>query len=231
MGQRFIPLRANQITHSIKLIECSWMNNRARYGSAIDILPHSWDTLTDSYLPLVQFVHSKFLCNTNMDDLHDKSGTDRQGVGSLMCTAFSFYFEGLVVFHNNTGTALYITSCVIEFSSSSNVTFVSNTGYDGGAIAIMGFSLLKINDNTSFKFISTQVSGEVVPLFTSQQVSMTLSHQEVASSDIQGKKALYEKGIFQSTLIVIKHSMVRQCLRLQYFHAGRVVLIQSEIQT
>lgn len=157
-------------TNSIKFIKCLWMNNKAHYGSAIDILPHSWDTLTDGYLPLVQFVDSKFLSNANID-LFDKSDTDRQGVGSLMCMAFSFYFEGLVIFHNNTGTALYITSCVIEFSSSSNVTFVSNTGYDGGAIAIMGFSLLKINDNSSFKFINNTSEwrgGAIVYISTSK---------------------------------------------------------------
>lgn len=157
-------------SNCIQFIECLWMNNMARYGSAIDILPHSWDTLTDGYLPFVQIVDSKFLSNANTD-LSGGPGTDRQGVGSLMCTAFSFYFEGSVMFDNNTGTALYVTSCVIEFSSSSNVTFVSNTGYDGGAIAIMGFSLLKINDNSTFKFINNTSEwrgGAIIYISTSK---------------------------------------------------------------
>ena len=157
-------------SNSIRFVECLWINNVAHYGSAIDILPHSWDTLTDGYLPFVQIVDSKFLSNANID-LSDGPATDRQGVGSLMCTAFSFYFVGSLIFDNNTGTALYVTSCVIEFSSSSNVTFVSNTGYDGGAIAIMGFSLLKINDNSSFKFINNTSEwrgGAIIYISTSK---------------------------------------------------------------
>ena len=205
-------------TNSIKFIECLWMNNRAHYGSAIDILPHSWDTLTDGYLPLVQFIDSKFLSNANTDFVNfDESDTEKQGVGSLMCTAFSFYFEGLVIFHNNTGTALYITSCVIEFGSSSKVTFVSNSGYDGGAIAIMGFSLLKINDNSTIKFINNTSEwrgGAIVYISTSkhdfissrscfirysgQKSSLRERH---ISIHFENNKAQYGQTMFATTIL------------------------------
>ena len=71
-----------------------------------------------------------------------------------MCTGFSFHFGGSLTFDSNTGTALYMSSCIVEFESFSNVNFTNNVGYDGGAIAIMGFSVLKLNDNSSFRFIN-----------------------------------------------------------------------------
>ena len=180
-------------SNCIKFIECLWRNNRAHYGSAIDILPHSWDTLTDGYLPLVQIMNCKFLSNEKFELL---DGIDRQGVGSLMCTGFSFYFRGSLIFENNTGTALYISSCVIEFKSFSNVIFVSNTGYDGGAIAIMGFSILKVNDNSTFKFINNTSEwrgGAIIYISTNK-------HDFISSRSCfihySGKKSsLRERGI------------------------------------
>ena len=150
-----------KLENEIKFINCLWENNTAHYGSAIDISPHAWHNLAGGLLPTVTFENSTFIANI----IEDRIKTSLRyvhydfGKGTVICTRFSLLFKGNTTFHNNTASALYLSSSRVEFESNSKVEFANNTGQEGGAVALHGLSVILLNDNCMLTFLNNTVTS------------------------------------------------------------------------
>ena len=146
------------LNNTIEFEGCVWSHNRARYGSAVDISTHAWATVGSGYLPSPQFKDTVFFENYV---IHKRYGNEifsiyKKGTAAFLATEFTINFFGTVNFTNNNGSALVLVSCVAIFEPYTNVVFDNNSGFNGGAIALVGFSVLTLNDNMSFTLSNNQ---------------------------------------------------------------------------
>ena len=77
------------------------------------------------------------------------------GIGTLYATLYSIVFEGTNYFTNNTGTALYMVNSIANFSYSS-AFFCDNQGERGGAIALIGASVLLVGPEREYRFTNNR---------------------------------------------------------------------------
>ena len=146
----------SELPNTIEFRSCQWINNTARFGSAIDIAPHVWEFLSSGFLPVPIFHSCEFRSN-NGDTVPNLANTTgymqyKTGKGALMLTKFEVIFSGIVSFIDNSGSALFLSSSIIKISQLTTCNFEGNRGFEGGAIAFIGYSALIVNDNTSFYF-------------------------------------------------------------------------------
>ena len=133
---------------------CTWMSNRAEYGSAVDISPHSWDILSYGLLPVPLFTDCQFTSNEVIQYLNYSQpyAQYETGKGAFLASELYIRFKGKIYFENNNGSAVYLTSSILEFSQGINATFVDNSGSEGGAMAMMGFSSVHVQEHSTFLF-------------------------------------------------------------------------------
>ena len=146
---------AKEILNStVEFNGCKWSYNSARYGSAVDIGTHAWATVRSGYLPIPKFKNSFFLENYVIHKRYDNEifSIYKKGNAAFLATEFTISFFGTVNFTNNNGSALVLVSSVAIFEPYTNVVFYNNSGFNGGAIALIGFSVLTLSDNMSFIF-------------------------------------------------------------------------------
>ena len=156
-GVKFYSSQSHYVNlnNSITFIDCHWERNMARYGSAIDISPQVWDTLSGGYLPTPKFENCCFVQNYAISLKRPQGSTVTfisRGKGAMICTGFSVQFKGNTTFESNNGTAMYMSSSSAYFEENSMVVFENNTGFQGGAVALFGFSVLYVNDNCTLDF-------------------------------------------------------------------------------
>jgi hypothetical protein len=143
------------LDNSIKFIDCTWQKNKAQYGSAVDISPHVYDTLAGGYLPEPSFTNCNFTMNyvQQVQEKYGSTVTYNRAKGAFLCTGLSVHFIGNTVFDGNTGTAMYMSSSSIHFKEKSFVQFKNNTGFEGGAVTLLGFSVLYVMNNCTMNFV------------------------------------------------------------------------------
>ena len=205
--------------------KCVWANNSALFGSAVDIFPQDLD---HKYPQTIQFSDCTMKSNVvHLESNSNDESTSRlyqhhyNGKGALSCTQFILKFSGTTRVENNNGSAVYLSSCHLEFENDSAVRFVNNMGYDGGAIVLIGQSKVEVGDNNSFSFLGNIASwrGGAIMYFSDSEQDFISSkscfiefmyHDSRNSSKFpsfhfQDNKAEYGNAIFASTL--------RQCAR------------------
>lgn len=146
--------------NKVKFTNCVWEENTARFGSAIDIAPHIWEILLSGLLPTPAFVNCEFKSNVVDDQESSFNGYKEYhtGRGAMMLTKLTANFSGTMVFDNNTGCALYLSSSVISVAPNSLVNFKRNSAFQGGAIEFLGFSAMFVHENTSFYFVENRAT-------------------------------------------------------------------------
>ena len=143
---------------------CSWDGNTGDYGSAIDISPAAWRMLSDGWTPLLPVFEDCTFINSrlNWETLRDNNNTwtwkqyetwkEMKGRGTFHVTRFAVVFRGKLLFERNTFSAMYLVGSTVNFSAGTDITFSENSGLDGGAIAMIGFSTLRVGNNSQFTF-------------------------------------------------------------------------------
>ena len=137
------------LNNTVEFEGCIWSHNRARYGSAVDIGTHAWATIESTYLPSLLFKDSVFMENyVNYKRYHKETvSVYKKGNAAFLAITFTINFFGTINFTNNNGSALVLVSSVAIFQPYTNVIFHNNSGFNGGAIALIGFSVLTLSDN------------------------------------------------------------------------------------
>ena len=154
-----VAIYSSRSTHSIidntfQFTNCTWMSNKAQYGSAVTVLPQIWDAVKSGFLPTTIFTTCTFISNT-MDETpqrNDMYTFFQNGKGAFLISRFTVEFQGVTNFTGSTGTALYVTSGIVKFTRESEATFFNNSGLDGGAISLHGFSAIYVSDNSTITF-------------------------------------------------------------------------------
>ena len=134
-GSRVFSSQSHYLSNLRNLImfeECLWEGNTATYGAAVDLSIPVQNINSYGFLPTPHFKNCSFISN--------------------IATYFDAYTDNIIQFDNNTGSALYLMSSTVQFSVNSNVNFTNNQGINGGAIAVLGHSVMQISDSSEFLF-------------------------------------------------------------------------------
>ena len=157
--------RHNTADNSLLFDNCIFENNKAHTGSAVDLTPSSFVKTSDGHtIPTVfrncHFVDNSVFVNTLGTD--DSQST--AGIGTLYATEYEIKFEGETQFVNNIGTALHLVNSVANFSAS-DANFTRNRGLRGGAIALIGTSIMILGPNKEYTFRDNNASYQGGAIF------------------------------------------------------------------
>ena len=129
--------------------KCTFEQNTGHMGSAIIMAPNIDRRLSTGHSVVLTFLNCWFLDNAIFVNSNNQSTV---GVGTIYASSYDIHFQGVNHFDNNWGTALYIVNGIINFQNSS-VSFINNTGLQGGAVALIGSSIMIVGRN-NYEFIN-----------------------------------------------------------------------------
>ena len=217
VDRQLIPGTTNQSKSIIVFTNCVWTKNSALFGSAVDIFPQDLD---HKYPWTIQFSDCTIMSNTIRLESNSSNASaiyqyHYNGKGALSCTLFTLIFSGKTYVENNNGSAVHLSSCYMKFENDSDAYFANNTGYNGGAIVLIGQSMLEAGANNTFCFINNTASwrgGAIMYFSNSEQDFISLNrcfiefkYHDNSSEDFpqfyfKDNKAQYGKAIFAITL-------------------------------
>lgn len=151
---------------SLVFDNCAFDRNEAHTGSAIDMTPNINSRLTTGHTNIVPafknctFTNNKVNVNSNSDNTQMI-----EGIGTLYSSLYDIRFEGYNHFENNAGTPVYMVNGNANFARSS-VTFKSNRGIRGGAIALIGTSSMTVGPNKEYNFVDNVAQYQGGAIFT-----------------------------------------------------------------
>ena len=146
---------SSESSNSILFDDCTLKGNMAHLGSAIAMTPNHFLKLFKGYTTNPVFQNCRFLGNdvfanhTHTHDIH----TSYASLGTIYADSYDIYFQGYNCFKNNWGSAVYMTNGIVDLQNSS-VDFVNNTGLQGGAVALIGSSVLFVGSDNYYSFIN-----------------------------------------------------------------------------
>ena len=136
--------------NAITFCRCTWQRNVARVGSAVDLSLKSFITnITAGYLVTPVFDNCSFIHNSND---YTRDTVRSVGLGSLNTDEVPFTFYNENYFIENDGTALSVLDALVDFKDNSSAVFYRNKGLRGGAIALLGSTVLRVFPNTMLWF-------------------------------------------------------------------------------
>lgn len=134
----------SDISNSVLFDNCKFMRNRAHLGSAVNMMPHIFQRQSTGHATKPRFQDCWFSENTVFVNQSQSRREQRTaGVGTVYASLYDIYFEGHNCFENNWGSAVYVVNGMADFTKST-AYFINNTGLNGGAVALIGVSLMKV---------------------------------------------------------------------------------------
>lgn len=176
----YSSLSNDLLPNEVVFVNCTWINNAAQTGAALDITPQVWKSFVYDKKTKIVFERCNFLSNhlSRNATTMERFQYHRKGAGTIFAVGYHIQFKGIINFNNNAASAMYLTSTEVEFCSDSKITFSNNKGFIGGGICMIGFSAIILNDDSSFLFTNNtamaaggaiyQSSYDIRDYFTSQ---------------------------------------------------------------
>jgi len=147
----------------ITVKKVTFEKNIAKYGSAVNIDRFPFSTGGE----MVQIIFENLRVinnNINYVDFLNLSGSPySEGIGAFYVNQVNVNFRRSILFANNTGSGIAVAGATLNFSGS-QVVFESNSGYRGGAIAMLGSAHLIVDNKTVMLFHSNvaEVNGGAI---------------------------------------------------------------------
>ena len=170
-----------QSTNYFEVQDSLFMDNRALYGSAIEVNNEYYDFMPTGALLTIILTN----CNFSNNNFHKGNNfckgstlSNLSSVGAVAMSEVNVEIRGTNVFSNNTSTALIADKAVVKFSNNSVTTFQDNSGLHGGAISLIGGAWISVYPNSSVIFLrNTAVQdGGAIYVELSTPFDYLLSH-------------------------------------------------------
>ena len=136
--------RANP-TNTIEFRGCKWVSNDANLGAAIDL--SIWHPIGNGAVVQVQFKDT----NVTQDCTQTTGKIITAHSGAVYIDSVPTVFYGYANFISNNDTAIIAAGTSLDFLGSAN--FFGNSGRNGGAIALISYSFIRVHSGVSMTFI------------------------------------------------------------------------------
>ena len=137
------------VSNRVIFQNCTWQRNVARVGSAVDLSPSAFVAAFEGQLVVPMFVNCSFIQNSNS---YTTNNVHSVGLGCLNSDEIPMEFYNENYFIENDGTALSVLDAVVDFKNNSSAVFYRNKGLRGGAIALLGRTILRVFPSTRLLF-------------------------------------------------------------------------------
>ena len=132
--------------NNFTITNCSFLNNKARLGSAVDL--SQWhSSINGAVLSPV-----KESCTFRSNAPRNNGGL--VGVGAVYVDASHLDLKGNVVFRKNMGSALAVTAAYIVIEANASILFKENSARNGGGIALLGNTYIVTYAHSNLTFIN-----------------------------------------------------------------------------
>lgn len=138
-------------TNTLNFLDCLWVSNIARVGSGVDL--SVWHPVPYGAITQPSFMNCTFLENTAL--YISKLGSF-EGIGALYSDSVPVNFIDSMAFVSNHQTAIACVGARLSFLSDCVADFNSNTGRNGGAIALMGLAFIEVSHGTKLNFVKNR---------------------------------------------------------------------------
>ena len=160
-GKRSIGVELS--SNSMTFYNCSFEGNKAHMGSAMFLAPSVDRRLSSGHSSVIKFTDCLFTNNTVLAAENNLT----RGVGTIYISSYNVRFSGDIYFTKNHGSALYVINGVVNFQNSS-VTFENNRALQGGAIALIGSSMIIVGPNRHYEFVNNVAIYQGGAIYVSQ---------------------------------------------------------------
>lgn len=158
----------NAINSTVIYRHSTWTKNSAFFGSAMSFLPNSLEIYDEGNLPspVLDNCTIRFNINTYKEEIQNSHYWQHSlGVGTVYCSSHSISVKSVTNFINNGDTAVYLSGCKLAIQMDSVIRFVGNTGLSGGAIYLLGNSIIKAYLGSILEFINNTATHEGGAIF------------------------------------------------------------------
>ena len=137
----------NMQPNTVMFDDCKFTKNKAHLGSAVNMMPDIFIRQTTGVATTPKFINCSFWENTVfVNQTWSQKYQRTAGIGTIYSSLYDIYFEGHNCFENNWGSAVYLVNGIVDFTKSS-AYFINNTGLNGGAVALIGVSMIRVGEN------------------------------------------------------------------------------------
>ena len=233
-------ITTTQFENNIMFWYCTWTENISPLGSAVYISPGLWDYTSQGFLPVPVFFDCTFESNSVIQT-YKPSHTSYNGVnvtylgsGAIFVSELHIKFAGTSHFTGNKGSAVYLSSSVLEFDEDSIVIFHNNTGHNGGAIAMYGSSAIYINNGSTFNFTNNMAYLMGGAIYSEAVIVLQLSYyncfiQSALLENFKTNSIFYFKGNVAKNGGSIFASTFRSCRIFCPLHNSSITKHPQEI--
>ena len=201
------PRQSN--SYSMQLDGCMFKHNRGHIGSAVAMIPnHSSLKWFTEYSLILTFTKCYFQDNFVYEKHFQFNEAQRNsGVGTIYTSLYNLHFEGTNEFKNNLGSGLFVVNGIVNLTTS-ELSFINNSGINGGAVALIGTSKIILGQNR-YEFINNTALHRGGAIYVDlidhtdftvsgncfvQHIDGDLSTEWNATINFKGNKALYSLG-------------------------------------
>ena len=136
-----------QPTNTLVFHGCKWMYNVARVGSGVDL--SVWHPVPYGAIMAPNFTDCLFEGNTAE---YTSVLGEYVGIGAFYSDFIPVNFLGDILFYLNRQSALACIGAQLSFHANCTAEFIDNSGRNGGAVALMGYSFIQVSRNTTITF-------------------------------------------------------------------------------
>ena len=190
----YIPL------NSVELITCSWINNSAIFGAALGI--SSSISGSNSHAAMIVKMKDNRLVSNYVSI--QTSRFISNGKAAMLVDKINIKFSGDILFEKNNGSALCLDSSAAKFEANSHIQFKENKGFQGGAIAMTGYSVIEFSDNSTFLFANNSALDGGGALFQLAVSTQDIQISRTCFIQYTGKKNNLED--YNTSFIFINNS-------------------------
>ena len=145
---------AMQPTNRFEVYNTLFVQNEAQYGSAIQINKDYFSSIIGGQVLSLLLDNCSFIGNELRFDVSESGG-----IGAVAASGINIQFRKSTLFFENKCTALVMDDAIVEFLNHSYTNFQDNRGLHGGAILLMGSSLMELYYNTTLMFLQNTATG------------------------------------------------------------------------
>ena len=128
--------------NSMLFDNCTFTHNGAHMGSAVAMMPYQFQKLSSGFIIIPKFQDCSFSSNSVYVKRSLDTHTQRiGGIGTIYTSFHDIHFEGDNTFHSNQGSAIHAVNGIVNLTNS-DMNFSNNSGIQGGAIGLIGSSIV-----------------------------------------------------------------------------------------
>ena len=181
----FVSRARFDVNNSISFFNCIFVANSASIGAAMLLKPEARDSIYDGKVPTPLLQNCNFINNevvytaALLNIANDRVSQQVLQSGTINIESIIIDLSQMITLIGSIGSAIVAKSGQLNVLNNTQVVLVNNTATNGGAMALLGFSVLELYPGSLILFESNHASelGGAVYATSPHQTEFIFSHR------------------------------------------------------